>query len=52
MVIVYLSETWPKMLTFNCRATSYLLNQEKLENEIGPRLIHMVNSIAMNLNNM
>ena len=40
------------ILTFNCGAPSYLLNQEKLENEIGPRLIHMVNNIAMNLNNI
>lgn len=40
------------ILTFNCGSPSYLLSQEKLENEIGPRLIHMVNNIALNLNNI
>lgn len=40
------------ILVFNCGAPSYLLNQEKLENEIGPRLIHMVSNIGLTLNNM
>ena len=39
------------ILVFNCGAPSYLLDQEKLENEIGPRLIHMVNNISSTLNN-
>lgn len=39
------------ILVFNCGAPSYLLNQEKLENEIGPRLIHMVSNISIGLNN-
>lgn len=38
------------LLVFNCGAPSYLVNQEKLENEIGPRLIHMVQNIADALN--
>jgi DNA-binding IclR family transcriptional regulator len=33
------------LLVFNCGAPSYLLSQEKLENEMGPRLIHMVHNI-------
>lgn len=40
------------ILVFNCGAPSYLLDQDKLENEIGPRLIHMVNNIFASLNNM
>ncbi|MQW93401.1 helix-turn-helix domain-containing protein [Acinetobacter sp. dk771] len=40
------------ILVFNCGAPSYLLDQDKLENEIGPRLIHMVNNISASLNNM
>lgn len=40
------------ILVFNCGAPSYLLNQEKLENEIGPRLIHMVSNISISLNNI
>lgn len=39
------------ILAFNCGGPSYLLDQEKLENEIGPRLIYMVSNIAINLNN-
>lgn len=38
------------LLVFNCGAPSYLVNQEKLENEIGPRLIHMVQNIQDALN--
>lgn len=38
------------ILVFNCGAPSYLLDQDKLENEIGPRLIHMVNNISASLN--
>lgn len=38
------------LLVFNCGAPSYLLSQEKLENEIGPRLIHMVHNIQEALN--
>lgn len=33
------------LIVFNCGAPSYLVNQDKLENEIGPRLIHMVQNI-------
>ena len=40
------------ILVFNCGAPSYLLDQDKLENKIGPRLIHMVNNISASLNNM
>lgn len=40
------------ILVFNCGAPSYLLDQDKLENEIGPRLIHMVNNISASLNNI
>lgn len=40
------------ILVFNCGAPNYLLNQDKLENEIGPRLIHMVNNISEALNTM
>ena len=38
------------LLVFNCGAPSYLVNQEKLENEIGPRLIYMVQNIQEALN--
>lgn len=38
------------LMVFNCGAPSYLVNQEKLENEIGPRLIHMVQNIYAELN--
>ncbi len=38
------------LLVFNCGAPSYLLDQAKLENEIGPRLIHMVHNIHEALN--
>lgn len=38
------------LLVFNCGAPSYLVDQEKLENEIGPRLIHMVQNIQDALN--
>ena len=38
------------LLVFNCGAPSYLVNQEKLENDIGPRLIHMVQNIQDALN--
>lgn len=38
------------LMVFNCGAPSYLVNQEKLENEIGPRLIHMVQNIYDELN--
>lgn len=40
------------ILVFNCGAPSYLLDQEKLENEIGPRLIQMVNHISEHLNSI
>ncbi len=40
------------LLVFNCGAPSYLVNQEKLENEIGPRLIHMVQNIQDSLNSL
>lgn len=38
------------LLVFNCGAPSYLVDQEKLENEIGPRLIYMVQNIQEVLN--
>lgn len=34
------------LLVFNCGGPSFILNREKLENEIAPRLLHMVNNIA------
>lgn len=34
------------LLVFNCGGPSFILNHEKLENEIAPRLLHMVNNIA------
>ncbi|PVZ78233.1 IclR family transcriptional regulator [Serratia sp. S1B] len=40
------------LLVFNCGAPSYLVNQEKLENEIGPRLIYMVQNIQDALNTL
>lgn len=40
------------LMVFNCGAPSYLLNQEKLENDIGPRLIYMVQNIQAALNSM
>ncbi|WP_445115276.1 IclR family transcriptional regulator [Acinetobacter sp. WZC-1] len=38
------------LYVFNCGAPSFHLNPEKLENEIGPHLIHMVNNIQDALN--
>lgn len=40
------------LLVFNCGAPSYLVDQEKLENEISPRLIYMVQNIQEALNAM
>ena len=37
------------ILVFNCGAPNYLLNREKLAQDIGPRLVHMVNNIAEGL---
>lgn len=34
------------LLVFNCGGPSFILKREKLENEIAPRLLHMVNNIA------
>lgn len=34
------------LLTFNCGGPSFHLSREKLEDDIGPRLKHMVNNIA------
>ena len=34
------------ILTFNCGGPSYQLSREKLEDDIGPRLINMVNNIG------
>lgn len=33
------------LLVFNCGGPSFILNREKLEDEIAPRLLHMVNNI-------
>lgn len=33
------------LMVFNCGAPSFILNREKLEDEIAPRLLHMVNNI-------
>jgi len=38
------------LYVFNCGAPSFHLNPEKLEDEIGPRLVHMVNNIQDALN--
>ena len=40
------------LMVFNCGAPSYLVDQDKLENEIGPRLIHMVQNIHDELNTL
>lgn len=37
------------LLVFNCGGPSFLLNEEKLENDIAPRLLHMVNNIRNEL---
>ncbi|MGE8560015.1 MAG: IclR family transcriptional regulator [Acinetobacter sp.] len=34
------------LLVFNCGGPSFILSREKLEDEIAPRLLHMVNNIA------
>ena len=33
------------LLVFNCGGPSFILSREKLEDEIAPRLVHMVNNI-------
>lgn len=33
------------LLVFNCGGPSFILNREKLEDDIAPRLLHMVNNI-------
>jgi hypothetical protein len=30
---------------FNCGGPSFIMNREKLEEDIAPRLLHMVNNI-------
>lgn len=35
------------LLVFNCGGPSFLLNQEKIESSIAPRLLHMVNNIRI-----
>ncbi len=37
------------LLVFNCGGSSFLLNQEKIQNDIAPRLLHMVNNIRNEL---
>ena len=37
------------LITFNCGGPSFNLTREKLEDDIGPRLLHMVNNIRANL---
>lgn len=34
------------LLVFNCGGPSFILNREKLEDEIAPRLLHMVHNIS------
>ena len=34
------------LLVFNCGGPSFLLNKEKIEEDIAPRLLHMVNNIG------
>jgi len=38
------------LYVFNCGAPSFQLSPERLEDEIGPRLIHMVHNIQDSLN--
>ncbi|MEX0573519.1 IclR family transcriptional regulator, partial [Acinetobacter baumannii] len=33
------------LLVFNCGGPSFIMNREKLEEDIAPRLLHMVNNI-------
>jgi DNA-binding IclR family transcriptional regulator len=33
------------LLVFNCGGPSFQLSREKLEEDIGPRLVHMVSNI-------
>ena len=33
------------LLVFNCGGPSFILGREKLEEDIAPRLLHMVNNI-------
>lgn len=37
------------ILAFNCGAPSFILDRDKLEEDIAPRLLHMKNNIANNL---
>ncbi len=37
------------LLVFNCGGPSFLLNQDKIKNDIAPRLLHMVNNIRNEL---
>lgn len=37
------------LLVFNCGGPSFILNREKLEDDIAPRLLHMVNNIHSEL---
>lgn len=37
------------LLVFNCGGPSFLLNKEKIETDIAPRLLHMVNNIRNEL---
>lgn len=37
------------LLVFNCGGPSFLLNEEKIKNDIAPRLLHMVNNIRNEL---
>ncbi|OAL79205.1 IclR family transcriptional regulator [Acinetobacter sp. ANC 4779] len=37
------------LLVFNCGGPSFILSREKLEDEIAPRLVHMVNNIRIDV---
>lgn len=38
-----------KALAFNCGGPAFLLSREKLENDIGPRLVELVDKVAMEM---
>jgi DNA-binding IclR family transcriptional regulator len=38
------------VFAFNCGAPAFLLDRERLENEIGPRLVNLVRNVEVALN--
>jgi hypothetical protein len=36
-------------MAFNCGGPSFLLSQELLENDLGPRLVQLVRNVEMNM---